>query len=206
MPPLTTLGIGGERDGCCTRGLQTRWSRAHRWSESAAVPLFVMGGGSNLVIADEGFDGLVVCIDVRGRTFATDGGDTLVTAVPESRGTRSSADCVGRGLAGLECLSGIPGTVGGTPIQNVGAYGQDVAGSIDHLTAYDRQTRAVVGLTGGDCGFAYRTSRFKGADAGRFVILDVTYPAASGGAHRRRIRTSSTTWRARVYRRRTLRR
>jgi UDP-N-acetylmuramate dehydrogenase len=87
---------------------------------------------------------------------------------------------VSRGLAGLECLSGIPGTVGGTPIQNVGAYGQDVAGSIDHVTAYDRQTRTVVRLTGGDCGFAYRTSRFKGADAGRFVILGVTYRIRPG--------------------------
>ena len=180
LAALTTFGIGGDARWLLHARTADEVSRAHRWSESAAVPLFVMGGGSNLVIADEGFDGLVVRIDVRGRTFATDGGDTLVTAGAGEPWDEVVSDCVGRGLAGLECLSGIPGTVGGTPIQNVGAYGQDVAGSIDHVTAYDRQTRAVVRLTGGDCGFAYRTSRFKGADAGRFVILGVTYRMRPG--------------------------
>ena len=180
LAALTTLGIGGDARWLLHARTADDVSRAHQWSESAAVPLFVMGGGSNLVIADEGFDGLVVRVDMRGCAFTRDGADTLVTVGAGEPWDTIVSDCVGRGLAGLECLSGIPGTVGGTPIQNVGAYGQDVAGSIDHVTAYDRQTHAVVRLTGGDCGFAYRTSRFKGADAGRFVILDVTYRVRPG--------------------------
>ena len=180
LAKLTTLGIGGNARWLLHASTADDVSRAHRWSESAAVPLFVIGGGSNLVIADEGFDGLVVHVDVRGRTLTTDGGDALVTVGAGEPWDAVVSDCVGRGLAGLECLSGIPGTVGGTPIQNVGAYGQDVADSIDHVTAYDRQTCAVTRLTGVDCGFAYRTSRFKGADAGRFVILGVTYRLRPG--------------------------
>ena len=180
LAALTTLGVGGDARWLVHARSADDVVRAHRSSDSAAVPLFVMGGGSNLVIADEGFDGLVVRVDVRGRTITTEGTDTLVTAGAGEPWDAVVNDCVARGLAGIECLSGIPGTVGGTPIQNVGAYGQDVAGSVDHLTAYDRQTRAVVVLTGGDCGFAYRTSRFKEADTGRFVILDVTYRLRPG--------------------------
>src|SRR5215208_4714666 len=180
LAALTTLGIGGDARWLLHARTMDDVSRAHRWRESAAVPLFVMGGGSNLVVAEGGFEGLVVHVDVRGRTLTTDGGDTLVTVGAGEPWDGVVGDCVGRGLAGLECLSGIPGTVGGTPIQNGGAYGQDVAGSIDQVTAYDRQARAVARLTGGDCGFAYRTSRFKGADAGRFVILDVTYRVRPG--------------------------
>ena len=137
--------------------------------------MFILGGGSNLVIAEAWFEGLGLHLDIRGRTYRKDGDDTLVTVGAGEPWDATVADCVNRGLAGLECLSGIPGTVGGTPIQNVGAYGQDVAGSIDRLTTYDRQTRAMCGLSGGECGFKYRTSRFKKADAGRFVICDVTF-------------------------------
>jgi len=180
LAALTTLGVGGDARWLLHAASADEVIGAHRWCESAAVPLFVLGGGSNLVIADEGFDGLVVRVDVRGRTFATEGMDTLVTAGAGEPWDAVVSDCVARGLAGLECLSGIPGTVGGTPIQNVGAYGQDVAGSIDRLTAYDRQTHSVVLLTGGDCGFAYRTSRFKESDRSRFVILDVTYRLRPG--------------------------
>ena len=180
LAALTTLGIGGNARWLLHARAADDVSRAHAWSESAAVPLLVIGGGSNLVIADEGFDGLVVRVDVRGRMFTTEGTDTLATVGAGEPWDAFVSDCVGRSLAGLECLSGIPGTVGGTPIQNVGAYGQDVAGSIDRVTAYDRQARGVVHLTGADCGFAYRTSRFKGADADRFVILDVTYRVRPG--------------------------
>ena len=103
------------------------------------MPFFVLGGGSNLVVADEGFDGLVVHVDVRGSAHARDGEDALVTVGSGEPWDATVADCVARGLAGLECLSGIPGTVGGTPIQNVGAYGQEVAHRIERLTAYDRR-------------------------------------------------------------------
>ena len=180
LASLTTLGIGGAGRWLLHATSSDEVDRAHRWSAGAGTALFVLGGGSNLVIADEGFDGLIVHIDIRERTFSTAGNDTLVTAGAGEPWDALVADCVGRGLAGLECLSGIPGTVGGTPIQNVGAYGQDVSGSIDQVMAYDRQSNAVVHLSGDDCGFAYRTSRFKGTDSGRFIICSVTYRLRPG--------------------------
>ena len=181
LAAFTTLRIGGAARWLLTARSVDDVQRAHRWSEDRGVSLFVLGGGSNLVIADTGFDGLVLHLDIGGRRYVTDEDDSLVTAGAGEVWDATVAECVDRGLAGLECLSGIPGTVGGTPIQNVGAYGQEVAGSIHRLTVYDRQTRAMDILTGADCGFAYRTSRFKKSDAGRFVICDVTFrlrPAA----------------------------
>ena len=175
LAPLTTLGIGGPARWLLRARTVDDVDRAHRWSASNGIPMFVLGGGSNLVVADEGFGGLVLCIDVRGREQTKDGNDTLVTVGAGESWDETVADCVTRGLAGLECLSGIPGTVGGTPIQNVGAYGQEVAASIDRLTAYDRKTAALCTLSGRECGFSYRTSRFKQADSGRFVICTVTF-------------------------------
>jgi UDP-N-acetylmuramate dehydrogenase len=175
LAPLTTLGVGGPARWLIRARTVDDIERAHRWSTSRGVPLFVLGGGSNLVIADEGFDGLVVRIDVRGLEHVGNGEDTLVTAGAGESWDDTVADSVRRGLSGLECLSGIPGTVGGTPIQNVGAYGQEVSTSIDHLTAYDRHRGALCTLTGHECGFSYRMSRFKQVDAGRFVICSVTF-------------------------------
>jgi UDP-N-acetylmuramate dehydrogenase len=180
LAPLTTLGVGGSARWLLRAHTRDDVDRAHRWSQSNGVPLFVLGGGSNLVIADEGFDGLVVHVDVRGRTHATDGQDMLVTVGAGEPWDETVEDCVARGLAGVECLSGIPGTVGGTPIQNVGAYGQDVARSIDRLTAYDRAAATVCTLTRDECAFSYRTSRFKTTDSDRFVIADVTFRLRPG--------------------------
>ena len=180
LAPLTTLGIGGVARWLLHASTIDDVDRAHRWSASVGAPLFVLGGGSNLVIADDGFDGLVLHLDVRGRICTSQGEDTLVTAGAGEPWDAVVADCVDRGLAGLECLSGIPGTVGGTPIQNVGAYGQEVGSRIDYLTAYDRRTGATCRLSGADCGFAYRTSRFKNADVDRFVICDVTFRLRPG--------------------------
>ena len=180
LAPMTTLGIGGPARWLLRAQTAEDVDRAHRWSQANRVPLFVLGGGSNLVIADEGFDGLVVHVDVRGRAHTNVGGDTLVTAGAGEPWDETVADCVASGLAGLECLSGIPGTVGGTPIQNVGAYGQEVAQSIERLTAYDRDASAMCTLSGEQCGFSYRMSRFKRSDAGRFVICDVTFRLRQG--------------------------
>jgi UDP-N-acetylmuramate dehydrogenase len=184
LAPFTTLGIGGPARWLLHAQSIDDIARAHRWSTSAGVPLFVLGGGSNLVIADAGFDGLVVRIDLRGRTYTSDGEDTRVTAGAGEPWDVLVADCVGRGLAGLECLSGIPGTVGGTPIQNVGAYGQEVAGSIEGVSAHDVESGTTCRLTAADCGFAYRTSRFKNADAGRYVICEVTFRLRPGAPTR----------------------
>jgi UDP-N-acetylmuramate dehydrogenase len=148
---------------------------AYRWADDRRLPVFVLGGGSNLVVADSGFPGLVIQIGLEGVQASADGADHVITAAAGEPWDPVVRAAVERGLGGLECLSGIPGSVGGTPIQNVGAYGQEVADSIAHVTVYDRDRDAVCSMPTRECGFAYRTSRFKGADAGRFVICEVSF-------------------------------
>jgi UDP-N-acetylmuramate dehydrogenase len=144
------------------------------------LALFALGGGSNLVVADAGFDGLVLQMALGGVDFRTQGDTTLVRVGAGETWDAVVAAAVSRGLAGFECLSGIPGTTGGTPIQNVGAYGQDVSRSIAGVTVLDRTTGQTTVLTGKDCRFGYRTSRFKTEDAGRFLVCDVTFELRAG--------------------------
>jgi UDP-N-acetylmuramate dehydrogenase len=132
----------------------------------------VLGGGSNLVVSDDGFDGTVVRIASSGRTTNADGDVVRLEAAAGESWDDLVTWCVGEQLAGLECLAGIPGLVGATPIQNVGAYGQDVSETVVAVRAYDRTADEVRTLD--DCGFAYRSSRFK-AEAPRWVVLSVTY-------------------------------
>jgi UDP-N-acetylmuramate dehydrogenase len=153
---------------------------AHGWAAPRGAPLFVLGGGSNLVIADEGFDGLVLQVALRGVKAVVEGEDTIISAGAGEPWDPVVDFTVSRGLAGLECLSGIPGTVGGTPIQNVGAYGQEVASSIESVTAFDRREQRTVVLSASECGFAYRMSRFKQDDAGRFVVCEVAFRLRPG--------------------------
>jgi UDP-N-acetylmuramate dehydrogenase len=117
---------------------------------------------------------------MEGTSIATDSADTLATAGAGEDWDGLVETLVARGLAGVECLSGIPGTVGGTPIQNVGAYGQEVATTIERVTVYDCVEREIRSLTGAECGFAYRMSRFKGDASGRFVVCDVTFRVRPG--------------------------
>ncbi|TLP66028.1 UDP-N-acetylmuramate dehydrogenase [Microbispora triticiradicis] len=138
-------------------------------------PVLVLGGGSNLLVGDEGFGGLVVRVVTRGVESAPDGdGRVLVTAQAGEDWDALVARCVAEGLSGIECLSGIPGLVGSTPIQNVGAYGQDVSQTVTGVRVYDRGTGEVADLTAAECGFAYRHSAFK-RDPERHVVLAVTY-------------------------------
>ena len=177
---LTTLGIGGAASWFGIARTPNDLRFACDWSDEQAVALFVLGGGSNLLIADGGVSGLVLQIAIKGVEFVGDGDDVLVRAGAGERWDTVVAATVGRGLAGLECLSGIPGTVGGTPIQNVGAYGQDVSDAIESVEAFDRRNRAQVTLSALECGFAYRTSRFKREDAGRFIVSAVTFRMRPG--------------------------
>lgn len=139
----------------------------------AGNPLFVMSGGSNLVVAEEGVDGTVVRIKNTGISFSGDGETVRARVAAGERWDDVVARCVSEGLAGIECLSGIPGSTGATPIQNVGAYGQEVSTTISSVRAYDRERRQVVELPPAQCGFAYRTSAFKHSD--RHVVLGVTF-------------------------------
>lgn len=180
LAPFTTFGVGGPARWFVTAATSADVERANRWAVSSRAPVLVLGGGSNLIVSDAGFAGLVIHVAVRGRTWTSEGQDALVSVGAGEPWDETVAECVARGLAGLECLSGIPGTVGGTPIQNVGAYGQEVAGHIEHLTVFDTEAGEFRTFTAGDCAFSYRASRFKGRDAGRFVICDVTFRLRTG--------------------------
>jgi UDP-N-acetylmuramate dehydrogenase len=180
LAPLTTLGIGGAARHFAPARSLDEVAEAHRWAAEKGLPLFVLGGGSNLVIADAGFDGLVLQMDIRGIEFRLREGHTFLRAGAGEPWDGVVAGSVARGLVGLESLSGIPGSVGGTPVQNVGAYGQEVRDTIEQVICFDRETASVVTLSNSDCGFAYRTSRFKREDAGRFVVCEVIFRLRSG--------------------------
>ncbi|GAA0938257.1 UDP-N-acetylmuramate dehydrogenase [Nonomuraea longicatena] len=174
LAPYTTLGLGGaarefaEADTC--EHLVSLVAEADR----AGRPVLVLGGGSNLVVGDAGFDGLVVRVASDGVRVKRDGDQMLVTVDAGEDWDPLVERSVAEGWAGIECLSGIPGLVGSTPIQNVGAYGQEVAQTVRSVRAYDRRTRQVVDLGARECGFSYRDSAFK-RDPGRHVVLAVTY-------------------------------
>jgi UDP-N-acetylmuramate dehydrogenase len=141
----------------------------------------VLGGGSNLVVADRGFPGLVLRLSIPGVEAHLDDGDAVITAGAGEAWDSLVAYCVSRNWAGFECLSGIPGCVGATPIQNVGAYGQETSETLASVEALDLETQELVDLTASDCEFGYRTSRFKTRDRGRFIITRVTYSLSVNG-------------------------
>jgi UDP-N-acetylmuramate dehydrogenase len=151
------------------------------WAADSDVPLFVLGGGSNLLIADEGFPGLVIRVALRGVEEAREGAATLLRAAAGEDWDPLVERAVGHGLAGLECLSGIPGSAGATPIQNVGAYGQEVAETIVEVEALERATGAARRFTAAECQFAYRHSIFKREERDRWVVTRVTWRLVPGG-------------------------
>ena len=181
LAPLTTLRLGGPARRLVTATTDAEVALAVREADAAGEPLLVIGGGSNLLIGDAGFAGTVLRIATAG--FALDGvgtdGPTLELAAGEVW-----ADAVSRtvdeGLAGIEFLAGIPGSAGATPVQNVGAYGQEVSSSVTEVVAYDRRAGETVTLTGAECGFSYRHSRFK-ADPERYVVLRVRFALEDNG-------------------------
>jgi UDP-N-acetylmuramate dehydrogenase len=166
----TTLRLGGPARRFVEAVTQDELIEAVRTADRRAEPLLVFGGGSNLVVSDDGFTGTVVHVATRGAEVIP-GGRVRVQAGEDW--DPFVARCVQDGLAGVECLSGIPGRIGATPIQNVGAYGQDVSETITQVRAYDRKTGEIVTLDHHACAFTYRGSLFKGSD--RYVVLDVTY-------------------------------
>lgn len=148
---------------------------AYAWAADRGLPLFVLGGGSNVLVADEGIAGLVLHVGIEGSRLQASGDEALIEAGAGELWDGLVAQAVDAGYAGLETLSGIPGLVGGTPIQNVGAYGQEVASTIQSVTALDTRTGELTEIAARDCGFAYRQSRFKQQDAGRFIICGVRF-------------------------------
>ena len=172
LAPLTTFQIGGPARWFAETATEADIEAAVEFADARKLRLFVLGGGSNLLVSDAGFDGLVLHIALRG---VTHNGNTLAAAAGEDWDALV-ARSVKMELAGIECLSGIPGTVGGTPVQNVGAYGQEVSHTIRTVRAFDRTTRTWVDLDNADCGFSYRRSRFnQGPDRDRFIVSRVVY-------------------------------
>ena len=157
----TTLGLGGPAGSFAEPGTDAELVAGVRSADQRGDPLLVLGGGSNLVISDDGFAGTVLHVVTRGVALAGRGSRVTVTAAAGENWDSLTAMCAAEGLAGVECLAGIPGLVGATPIQNVGAYGQEVAETITQVRCYDRASGEVVALTGAQCGFGYRTSMFK---------------------------------------------
>jgi UDP-N-acetylmuramate dehydrogenase len=171
----TTLHLGGPAESWVEATTEAELVDAVRRADEAGEPLLLLAGGSNLVVADEGFGGTVVKIATRG--VEVDG--ELLTIAAGEQWDNVVAGAVERGAAGIEALSGIPGSVGATPIQNVGAYGQEVAETVTSVRVWDRKLKGERTFAAAECGFGYRTSRFK-ADPGRHVVLAVTFRLESG--------------------------
>jgi len=181
LAPYCTLGVGGPARWFLEATDEATVLAARDWARRRGVRVLVLGGGSNVVVPDEGVDALVLRVALRGIAVREGAGAVEVTAAAGEPWDDLVALTVARGWAGLECLSGIPGLVGATPMQNVGAYGQEVADTVVAVRALDLERGRVVTLDGRACGFGYRTSRFKREEAGRWVVLAVTYRLRPGG-------------------------
>lgn len=178
LAPLTTLGIGGPARWFVEAHTETDIQEAATWARDKGVALFALGGGSNILVADTGFNGLVLQIALKGIQVRESGIYEVAAGQDWDQFVQRavSDDC-----SGIECLAGIPGSVGGTPVQNVGAYGQEVASAIERVLAFDLRERAFVEFSADECGFRYRRSRFNTCDRGRFVITRVDYRLAVRG-------------------------
>ena len=177
---FTTLRTGGPAGRVVVAETDAALIDAISAADAAGEPVTILGGGSNVVVADDGLPGTVVLVRTRGIEVSVDAcAGAWVTVAAGETWDDFVARAVAEEWSGVEALSGIPGLTGATPIQNVGAYGQEVADTIARVTAYDRVAGRTEVIAAGDCGFAYRTSRFK-ADPGRHVILSVTFQVPLG--------------------------
>jgi len=170
LAPFTTLGIGGAARFFVEATSEDELIEAMGFADGQRLPIFILGGGSNVLVADEGFPGLVLRVAIKGIEWREE-----ITAGAGEDWDGFVSQCVERDLAGVECLSGIPGLVGGTPVQNVGAYGQEVSETIIKVRAFDRLSNQIVELANADCRFSYRASIFNTTGRNRYVVLAVTY-------------------------------
>jgi UDP-N-acetylmuramate dehydrogenase len=179
LADYTTLGLGGPAGSFVSAATEAHLIDAVKAADAAAESVLLIGGGSNLVISDAGFPGTVIHVNTRGIGYASavEGAVDVTVAAGEDWDNVVAAT-VAEGLAGLESLSGIPGRAGATPIQNVGAYGREVAEVITRVRVYDRHGDRVLVLDNEQCSFGYRTSLFKSTGA-RYVVLDVTFRLAA---------------------------
>jgi len=182
LAELTTLKIGGRARFFVAVKSETEVVEALNFAKQNNLKAFILGGGSNVLIADEGFDGLVLQIALKGvSTFQERDEIVFIKANAGEDWDALCEFCVDENLQGIECLSGIPGYVGGTPVQNVGAYGQEVSETIVTVRCFDRANEKIVELTNAECKFAYRTSIFNTTEKNRYIVLAVTYALKFGG-------------------------
>jgi UDP-N-acetylmuramate dehydrogenase len=178
LAPFTTFGIGGAARYFAEATTEEEVVEAVFWAKERGVPLFVLGGGSNLLVRDSGFAGLVLKIGIMGVEAC--GGNTFDVGAGEEW-DRFVVRMTSVGMAGVECLAGIPGSVGGTPVQNVGAYGQEVAETIEWVRAFDREKFEWVELDKDACRFRYRESLFNTDDPGRYIVTRVRFRLRPSG-------------------------
>ena len=176
----TTLHVGGPAQKLIRATTEAELISAIDEADSNNQPLLILGGGSNVLVGDQGFQGTVVLVETRGNSYEIDAcsGGLLTVAAGEDWDEFVSFT-IDKGLANLESLSGIPGTIGGAPIQNIGAYGHEVGEVIARLRTYDRTEKKVVTFTADQCEFSYRNSKFK-KESPRYVVLDVTFHLRNG--------------------------
>jgi UDP-N-acetylmuramate dehydrogenase len=180
LAPLTTLKVGGAARYFIEATSTAEVSQAVEFSKSANLPLFILGGGSNLVISDAGWLGLVLKIGITGINHRHGHDEVIFEAGAGEDWDKFVGMVVAHNIAGIECLSGIPGSVGASPVQNVGAYGQEVSNTIESVVALDLRDGEVHELSNQDCGFSYRTSIFNSTEQGRYIILQVNYSLKHG--------------------------
>ena len=184
LAPLTTLKIGGPARYFVEAKSLGEAQEAVTFARSRDLPLFVLGGGSNLVVADDGWPGLALKVGLQGidqRSGHDEEGKVLFDAGAGESWDKFVSHAVMARCAGVECLSGIPGSVGGTPVQNVGAYGQEVSDTIAAVQVLDLKDGQVRELCPEACDFSYRASIFNTSERGRFIVLRVTYALIPGG-------------------------
>jgi UDP-N-acetylmuramate dehydrogenase len=180
LAELTTLRVGGEAKEFFRVSSEKELIELVTSADSAGIPLLILGGGSNILVSDSGFDGRVIKVETKGIDEASDacsGGFITVQAGEDWDGFVSWA--VGRGFVGVETLAGIPGTIGAAPIQNIGAYGHEISEVVARVRTFDRISNELKTFAVGDCGFGYRSSRFK-EEPNRYLILDVAFQMKQG--------------------------
>jgi UDP-N-acetylmuramate dehydrogenase len=181
LAPYTTFQIGGPALWFAEARSEEDIAAGVAFAAERHLPLFVLGGGSNLLVSDAGFPGLVLRIALQGIVSGGESGRVIVSSAGGEDWDGLVAYAVSAGYAGIECLSGIPGTVGGTPVQNVGAYGQEVSQTIVMVRAFDRTTASFVDLPSSACGFSYRRSIFNSTHKERYIVSRVDYALHEGG-------------------------
>ncbi len=182
LAPLTTLGVGGPARYFVEADSEADLREALQFASVRGLPLFVLGGGSNLVVADEGFNGVVLRIGLRGMNRFAAGAEVTFEVAAGEDWDAFVARAVEDNCAGVECLSGIPGSVGGTPVQNVGAYGQEVSETIHEVVALDRSAMELRTFCNSECGFGYRSSIFNTSARDRYIILRVSFSLRQSGS------------------------